>query len=464
MQMIRKLNIMKKTGLALWAGCLLAVTIAHAQSTPPAVTPETALRSYLDAEDASYHWEIKDIIKVGPVKAYDILLTSQTWKGHVWKHQLTVVVPRRVKRETAMLFIDGGGVNEAGEPNWRDPRKNEILKAVGLAAWENRAITAVLKQVPMQPLYGGKREDELISMTLHNYQEDNDHTWPLLFPMTKSAIRAMDAIQELAAQELRTEVADFLVAGASKRGWTTWLTGASEDPRVKALAPIVIDIVNMPANLNYQLEAYDEYSQEIQDYTDLGIPQAMDSEGGRNIVTMVDPYSYRQVLTQPKMIFNGTNDPYWVVDAIKHYLDSIPGTNLLHYVPNAGHNLGDGKQAFRALTSFFGYIARDKPLPRIEWSTHSTDGHVLVDIHMEPKRLKGARLWYATSSDRDFRDEHWVSEKLDLPRRPRAITPSVQLPDEGYKAFYIDLEYKDLKGNRYTQSTRVFVVDSESIL
>src|SRR5690606_38861185 len=125
---------------------------------------------------------------------------------------------------------------------------------------------------------GGKREDALISMTLHNYQQDNDPTWPLLFPMTKSAIRAMDAIQELVTKQLNKRVEDFVISGASKRGWTTWLTGASQVSRVKAIAPIVIDILNMPANLNYQLEAYAEYSEEIKDYTELGIPQAMDSE------------------------------------------------------------------------------------------------------------------------------------------------------------------------------------------
>lgn len=338
------------------------------------------------------------------------------------------------------------------------------MQAVARAAWENRAITAVIKQVPMQPLYGGKREDALISMTLHNYKQDKDHTWPLLFPMTKSAIKAMDAIQELASQELRTEVTDFLVAGASKRGWTTWLTGASQDPRVKALAPIVIDIVNMPVNLNYQLDAYDEYSEEIQDYTDLGIPQGMDTHDGRDIVTMIDPYTYRHVLTQPKMIFNGTNDPFWVVDAVKHYLDSIPGENLLHYVPNAGHNLGDGKQAFRALSSFFGYIARDKPLPIIDWETEVREGEVLVEIQAEHRRLQGARLWYAHSTDRDFRDETWEVENLLLPGRSRPITPAILLPTSGFKAFYIDLEYKDLNGNKYTQSTRVFVTDTMGVL
>lgn len=426
------------------------------------VTPENALVSYLNAEDHSYTWELKDIITEGPLKAYDILLTSQTWQGHVWKHQLTIIVPGKVKRTTALLFIDGGSVNSEGEPNWRDPRKNDVLLAVAQSALENRAVTAVLKQVPMQPLYGGKREDALISMTLHNYKEDNDYTWPLLFPMTKSAIRAMDAIQEFVGQELHKKVSDFVVAGASKRGWTTWLTGASGDSRVKAIAPIVIDIVNMPVNLNYQLEAYDEYSEEIQDYTDLGIPQGMGTEHGRNIVTMIDPYSYRSELTMPKMIFNGTNDRFWVVDAVKHYLDSIPGQNLLHYVPNAGHNLGDGKQAFRALSSFFGYIARDKPYPITNWKTTVRDHQVFLDIESAPKSLEGVRLWYANSQDRDFRDETWSSVDLGF-SRVETISTAVPLPDEGYKAFYIDLIYKNLNGKKYSQSTRVFVTDSAGI-
>ncbi|GGG85767.1 PhoPQ-activated pathogenicity protein [Parapedobacter pyrenivorans] len=455
---------MKKVLLSfLWVGSL-CLSVGYGQTATDEVTPEDALYHYLGMNDGSYAWELKDVIKEGPITAYDIALTSQTWHGHVWKHQLTVIVPKKVKRSTALLFIDGGSVDSLGEPNWRDPRKNGVVRAVGRIAMENKAITAVLKQVPMQPLYGGRREDALISMTLHNYQQDNDYTWPLLFPMTKSALRAMDAIQEFTARELHQKVADFVVAGASKRGWTTWLTGASGDKRVKAIAPIVIDVVNMPANLSYQIAAYEEYSEEIKDYTDLGIPQGMGTESGRNIVTMVDPYSYRSKLTMPKMIFNGTNDPYWVVDAIKHYLDSIPGQNLLHYVPNAGHDLGDGKQAFRALGAFFGFTARGEPYPLTKWKTSIRDGKVFVDIEATPKHLEGVRLWSAHSEDRDFRDESWSSSDLRADGRTSSISTSVSLPNQGYKAFYLDLIYKDLKGNDYSQSTRVFVLDRNAIL
>lgn len=446
-------------GLAL-LGCISGV---YAQGSDEwVVTPENALVSYLELEDDTYTWELKETIKAGPVTGYNLLLTSQTWKGHVWKHQLTIIVPNEVKYDGSLLFITGGSVND-GEPRWRDVRKDGIVLGNAQIAMDNKAIVSVLRNVPMQPLYDGLTEDALISRTLHNFKNDGDYTWPLLFPMVKSAIKAMDAVQAFTKAQLDVEVNDFVIAGASKRGWTSWLTGASGDTRVKAIAPMVIDIVNMPVNLSYQLEVYDEYSEEIQDYTDLEIPQQANTEEGKMITTMIDPYSYRKLLDMPKMIFNGTNDPYWVVDAIKHYLDSIPGKNYLHYVPNAGHNLGDGKQAFQALNSFFGFTIQDEEYPICDWQTEVHDGEVRLHIDALADRLVGVKLWEAHSSDRDFRDEEWSSADLGI-SGVADVKAAVRLPNDGYKAFYIDLIYNDLNGNQYSQSTRVFVTNNQDVL
>jgi len=325
------------------------------------ITPATALQHYLHIPDAAYQWEVKDSFEIDDVKGYDLLLTSQKWRQYTWRHQLTILSPKENNSDGALLFITGGS-DKNEQPNW-NKQENELTTRFAPIASKNKAIIAILRQVPNQPLYDSLTEDALISYTLHQFKEDNDYTWPLLFPMVKSAVRAMDAVQEFSNKDLQHSVNRFVISGASKRGWTTWLTGASGDPRVQAIAPMVIDILNMPVNLKHQLDAYGEYSVEIEDYVKLGIVQGMGTADGHALVAMIDPYSYRDKLTMPKMLFMGTNDPYWVIDNVKNYLKDIPGDNLLHYVPNAGHGLGDGKSAFAALSAFFGIAMRHGTYP-----------------------------------------------------------------------------------------------------
>ena len=223
---------------------LVFVLCVHSQTV---LTPETALQGYLNNGDKTYRWELSETYTVGETKAYTLLLTSQQWHEYIWTHQLTILVPSANNHDAALLFITGGS-NKKGVPNGF-AKGDQFLQAMEGIAAKNKSIVAILRQTPNQPLYGNLVEDALISFTLHQFKEDGDYSWPLLFPMVKSAVRCMDAVQEFAKQRLSHEVKRFVVSGASKRGWTTWLTGAA-DSRVVAIAPMVIDILNMPVNLD----------------------------------------------------------------------------------------------------------------------------------------------------------------------------------------------------------------------
>ncbi len=442
------------------ATLLLSICIIASSSAQQTLTPETALQGYLNNGDKTFAWELRESFSLGSVKAYDLLVTSQQWHEYVWTHQLTVLVPEENKYDGALLFITGGS-NRKGQPNW-GKHDDDLLKAIAAVASKNKAITVVLKQTPNQPLVGHMTEDELISYTLHQFKEDGDYSWPLLFPMVKSAVRAMDAVQEFSSQVIRHDINRFVVSGASKRGWTTWLTGAS-DPRVEAIAPMVIDILNMPVNLDYQVKMWNDYSIQIQDYVKLGIPQTARTEKGTAITTMVDPYSYRKKLTMPKMIFMGTNDEYWTVDAIKHYIDSIPGQNFIHYVPNAGHSLGDKKQALAALSAFFGQTLARTPYPVLDWQLTESKKGVTLKVTGTRDLLVDAILWSTDSDDTDFRDEKWTGKSLGLKKKGAVITAVQPYPEAGYRAFYLDLKYKDANGGEYTESTRMFVADNDEV-
>ena len=426
------------------------------------ITPETALQRYLDNGDKTFTWEITETYKVnnGSITAYDLTMTSQQWREHIWKHQLTILVPEKILHDGALLFVTGGSVKD-GEPNFKS-HDDDLTENMGIIAQKNSAIVSIVRQTPNQPLYDDYTEDELISFTLHNFKNDGDYTWPLLFPMVKSAVKAMDAAQEFSKKELKHKLNRFIVTGASKRGWTTWLTGAN-DPRVTAIAPMVIDVLNMPVSLDYQVEAWNEYSIQIEDYTKLEIPQTARTESGAAISQMVDPYSYRKNLNMPKMIFIGTIDEYWPVDAIKNYIDSIPGQNFIQYVPNAGHDLGDKKQAYQALSSFMATTLLNRDYPICEWDLVENDSKIYLSAKANADLLINAEVWSADSEDRDFRDEQWNSQTLNV-EKISDVETQISYPEKGFKAFYMNLRYTDPNGEEYVKSTRMFVANSEQVL
>jgi PhoPQ-activated pathogenicity-related protein len=423
------------------------------------IKPENALKSYLSNGDTHYSWEIKDSANIGSAKAYQVLLTSQQWRGIMWRHQLTLIVPSTVQYDGALLFITGGS-NKDEQPNWS--KEDKLWPILNAIASKNKAVVALIKQVPNQPLYDGKTEDELITHTLNEFRKDKDYTWPLLFPMVKSAVRGMDAVQEVIAQKTKYKVANFVIAGASKRGWTTWLSSAIDDKRVKAIGPMVIDMLNMPKTLSYQFETYGEYSDQIQDYVNIGIPQSTSSPDGKAITAMVDPYSYKEKLTVPKMIFVGTNDPYWTADAIKHYFDQIPGKNLIHYVPNAGHDLAGGKQALEGLSAFFGLTLQNKEYPVSTWAVNKVAEGFELAVQANPTDLVEAAIWATTSADRDFRNNLWQTRRVKY--EGSTVKYTIPFVKKGYQAFYMDLKYKDPNGGTYTVSTRLFTTDTNNVL
>ena len=439
---------------------LFVITLPILTSGQKPITPETALQSYLKNGDKSFKWTVDEKTNMNGVTIYRILFTSQTWRNIHWNHEMFIMVPDLLKYDDALLFITGGSLKNE-KPNTHQFTE-ELTTNLANVAKTNMNIVALLWQVPNQPLYDDLTEDALISYTLHNYQNDHDFTWPLLFPMTKSAIRAMDVIQAVAKKEIKRKVGHFIVSGASKRGWTTWLTGAN-DKRVKAICPMVIDMLNMPVNIPYHKVVWGDYSIEIEDYVKLGLAQQFGDTKSNDLVKMIDPYSYRKTLTMPKMLFMGTNDPYWPADAVKNYIDSIPGDNHICYTPNAAHDLGDKKIAFASLSAFVGTTITNAKYPICKYVVADNSGTVTVTIKADAELLHGASLVYADSKDQDFRDEKWIREDLNK-SNVAEFSVQVKIPQSGFKAFYIDLKYKSPFGDDFTQSTRMFVCNDKKLL
>jgi PhoPQ-activated pathogenicity-related protein len=151
------------------------------------------------------------------------------------------------------------------------------------------------------------------------------------------------------------------------------------------------------------------------------------------------------------------------VDAVKNYIDSIPGDNHICYTPNAGHNLGDKKTALGTLSAFFGTIISGQQVPKCEYSVITENGKTTVKLNADAALLTDAIVWNATSADREFRDKTWTSTSLGK-SGVESFTFETPVPAAGYQAFYIDLKYRAPFGGEYTQSTRMFLLDSTGVL
>src|SRR5262249_50791990 len=142
---------------------------------------------------------------------------------------------------------------------------------------------------------GVKRtEDNFIGYTYDQFLKTGDETWPARLPMTKSAVRAMDCIQEFLASEQggKFQGDKFVVSGGSKRGWTTWTT-AAVDKLVAAFIPISIDVVNTAASMRHHVAAYGFYTYSVGDYFRHKIVQRANDPRMKLLHDIEDPYSYR---------------------------------------------------------------------------------------------------------------------------------------------------------------------------
>jgi len=404
----------------------------------------TPLDDYVKAPDASFTYgpEPARVMEDPAYTARVWKMVSQTWRTAAevdrpqWEHWLTIIEPKQVLYPTAMMFIGGGG-NEGKEP----PEPSPVF---GMIAAATNSIIAEIQMIPNQPLKfsdekdprfleRGRVEDEFIAYTWDKFMVTGDVTWPARLPMTKAVVRAMNVVQAQHAG-----IQNFFVVGGSKRGWTTWTT-AAVDPRVVAITPAVIDILNVETSMQHHHDVYGLWSDAINDYTDMKIMDRLHTPEFRNLMKIVDPYVYVDRLTMPKYVAASTGDQFFLPDSSQYYFDSLPEPKYLRYIPNTDHGLSE--EAYFDMTAFYTAILDKTPLPKFKW-TKEADGSLVIRPETPPVAV---RLWQATNPNaRNFRldviGKAWKSSDLAAGENGVYVAKA-DMPEKGYTAFFAELEY-----------------------
>jgi PhoPQ-activated pathogenicity-related protein len=438
---------------------LLSLLLAASGLAQHPASP-TPLDRYVRAEDPAFRYSLVSQAERDGLTVFVLDMTSQRWLTEAevnrteWKHWVTISKPAKLESSTALLMI-GGGSNGPKPPAKPDDFMTELARRTG-------SVTVELRMIPNQPLsFGGetrrRTEDAIIAYTWKKYFETGDDRWPARLPMTKAAVRTMDAVTAfLKSPEGGGVTVDrYVVAGGSKRGWTTWTAGAV-DQRVAAIIPAVIDMLNIEASFQHHWRAYGFWAPAVGDYVEHGIMDWQGTRQFRDLMKIVEPYEYRERLTMPKFIVNSAGDQFFLPDSWQFYFNDLKGEKYLRYVPNTDHSLRNSP-ALENIAVYYEAIVKGWRRPRFEWSV-AKDGALEVTCKDKPSAVK---LWSATNPDaRDFRLEkigpaYRSADLQDLGGGRYRAKPAS--PPKGYTAYFIELTFPTPGGSKWVFTTGVKV-------
>jgi len=390
----------------------------------PAASNWTALQDYVAAPDGNYSWtHLPQFDQTGlGYKVMFLNMTSQGWlspalvSASVWWHFLAVIIPNTLNPDFAhrgLLYITGGE-NSATTP---ESLTGEDMIVGAALAVECQTIVGVLFQIPNAPVYfydekpapTRRIEDAIIAYGWAKYILDpSEPQYLLRLPMTKASVRALDAVSEFWQQQSGNQLTQWIAAGASKRGWTTWTLGAVDPTRVVGIIPMVLDELNFVKNIHHHWRAYGgAWSFALKDYVNLNVTEQLDSDNFAKAMSIVDPIVYREVLTMPKLILSTGGDEFLMPDNNDWYWPLLQGEKHFHQFPNLEHSMAeDVPLVLDTVKGFVLALQTNTPRPAYTW-TKAADGTLEVVIPAGGVMPNQVKLWSALTIDgplrRDFR-------------------------------------------------------------
>jgi PhoPQ-activated pathogenicity-related protein len=446
------------------SACMAPTTAPVAAVEAAAPNPRNVLDEYIARPDPSFAWKVDHTFTGDGYHGVVIDLTSQTWltsaqtDRSVWKHWLTVTIPEKVTTKKAFLFI-GGGSNDRAAP--KGPSPNMAQMAV-----DTSSVVAELGQIPNQPMHFpdspdvARTEDDIIAYLQARYDPKTNPEALVRLPMVKGGTAAMTAVQQFMATPDggKLPIDGFVVAGGSKRGWTTWLVGL-EDKRVVGIIPIVINVLDVDGTTRHHWEAMGYFSPALGDYIHHKlIPDGIGGARMNAVNAIEDPLNYRgrPRMKIPKFIINAVGDEYFPPDNTKFSYHLLPEGKSLRMLPNSKHSTA-GTDIGDSMTAWYDAVIRNRTIPDYSWTVRD-DGALVVKADGKPSEV---RLWQGTNPKaRDFRVDSIGKAFTSTVIQPSAdgtYVANVEKPAEGFTGYFVELTYPSGTKYPFKFTTEVYV-------
>ena len=407
------------------------------------VVTATPLDDYINKPEPDFAW--RDTGKVvWPLafggKAHMLNVTSLRWldesraatpNGAVWSHQVAVVVPKKLTVKNVSISVMTGGCIGDAPPTLTD----EYLEVADKLAHNTGAIAVVIYQIPNCPVVfpsdpelRKRGEDALIAWAWYQYLEDpaHDPEWLPRLPMTKAGFQCMRAVEEWSKGQNIADLQGWIVSGASKRGWTTWMVGAAtcaSCPRILGIAPLVPIVPDIVSEVHRQWRSYNGFTFAFNDYTEVNMTRYLDGEQFGVATRIMDPKYYGERLARlPKGVVLSSDDEFMQFDWSDIWYDQLTGDKHLLIAPNSEHSLASGiPEVVQTMSAAFGNIATGTALPSFDYAYDNATGALSVTIPNSTAHTKVV-LRHGQTLSNERRDFRWI-------RQANNFTGNCTLPD-----------------------------------
>ncbi|KQN51957.1 PhoPQ-regulated protein [Serratia sp. Leaf50] len=406
-------------------------------------------RQQLAAMPLNYALVSTEMFENVEIRKYQMI--SQSWSPESlvspaqWKEDVTIGIPRSPKSPKALIAVD---ISD-----------DSLLKVVQ----QTNTIVISLKTIPTRDLVYQQdnkplEEDDSIARTWKLYAEHpaKRQQLPLQIPMTATISQTI----RLAKKELvRWHIDKFIVAGASKRGWATWLTAIS-DPNVVAVVPFVIDVLNTKSAILNMYKTYGgNWPIAFAPYYNQGIDRLVNNPDFLKMLNIIDPMQYvgtraQSGLAIPKYIVNASGDDFFPPDNSRFYYEKLPGIKSLRIAPNTGH-IGIQDYIQQSLIAFINRLQDGRPLPVITTAPYRQSNSQNLTVHFSEKPQKVLRWTATNSAARDFRFACGITY-APTPLSVKAgnnVSTSLNYNGPGWQATFVEATFTD----GYVATTQVYI-------
>jgi PhoPQ-activated pathogenicity-related protein len=384
-------------------------------------TQHLELFKYVAEPDLSFEYFDTGIVlnldrHFGKWSGYLLNVTSQTWRSTdevsiaKWTHTLAIIVPERLEiTNQALIYLTGG--DNVPQDIIHEDREDIILAST--IATQTQSVVGVMFQIPNQPiifhtdpLQKQRHEDAVVGYTWLEFFRNTSRPEVLSHvPMTKAGVRGMDTLVHFCKSKDIAYIQQFVVAGASKRGWTTWLVGAV-DRRVKAIIPVVMDLLHLQTSLQHHYQSLGGWSFAFDDYYQLELTRYINTPLMARMSQVIDPVTYLAFLDMPKLVLGATGDEFFLLDDDQFWWNQIPGQTFRLMIPNAEHSLDTGiLTVINGVSGFYHAITRNKPLPELVWKVERRSSQTTLEVltSIQPSLVLIRQATTLRTDRRDFR-------------------------------------------------------------